>query len=136
LRLLGTLCLDEGQIPEAREALEHALALAPEDAIASYSLGLVRLKEKRPADALPLLERSLAAADPIQRNLKIGALLTEYGAKREALRQFERAASDDPSSYDALYDVAVLRLALKDADGAGKAAERAVGVNSSAEAHN
>jgi tetratricopeptide (TPR) repeat protein len=135
LRLLGTLNLDENHLPEAASALERALTLAPNDQISLYSLGVARLKSHRPTEAVALLERSLDALPTSQRYLRVGALLADYAEDDAALAEFERAAQADPQSYDAFYNVAVLRLRKKDLSGAGQAGEHALTLQPTGEVH-
>src|SRR6516164_3430292 len=79
LRLLGTLNLDEGLLPQAVKALEQAVVLAPDDSLSLYSLGIAQLKSNRPVEAIPILEKSLASLPDAQRHLRIAALLATYG---------------------------------------------------------
>jgi len=135
LRLLGTLNLDENHVEEAASALERALALAPDDQISLYSLAVARLRSDRPAEAAPLLERSFAALPTGQRYLRVGALLADYRHDDAALVEFERAAEAGPQSYDAFYNLAVLRLRKKDLSGAQQAGERALTLQTTGDVH-
>jgi tetratricopeptide (TPR) repeat protein len=135
LRLLGTLNLDEGHLPQAVKVLEQAVVLAPDDSLSLYSLGVAQLRSNRAAEAIPILEKSLASQPAVQSHLRIGTLLAAHGDTTEALTQFERAAAEDPSSYDAQYNIAVLRLERKNIDGAAQAAERALALKPSGEVH-
>ena len=98
-----------GRLDEAAESLEHALDADPGNAARHVDLAIVRLRQRRPADAAEHLRRSrrLAAGDK-------GALLRAGGALRAVKRHeeavvFYRAALDiDPEYLEA-------RAALGDA---------------------
>lgn len=135
LKLTGTLNLDAGNLAAASKALEKAVALAP-DSESLYALALVRLRANKADQALSLLDRSFASLPLSLRYVREGTLLAEYGAYKQALSLFERAAVDDPTSYDALYNVAVLRLdKTKNIDGALDAAKRALALKTTGEIH-
>ena len=91
-RLAGTLQLDEGNLPGASQALENALALAPDDEASGSALALLRVKEGKPALAVAILERIFNAFPAEQRHIRAGSLLAAYGAYPQAVEQFERAA--------------------------------------------
>jgi tetratricopeptide (TPR) repeat protein len=136
LRLAGTLNFDEGNIDAASKSLEEATRLAPDDEQSLYALALVRLKQNQSDRAIPLLETALSSIPPESRLVREGTLLAKYGAYDQALAKFEQATRIDPSSYDALYNLAVLRLEhFKDANGARDAAQAALAVKSTGEIH-
>jgi tetratricopeptide (TPR) repeat protein len=134
LRLLGGLNLDEGDHNAAAEALGKVLELAPDDEAALYALAVVWLKGNQPDRALPLLEKALAPLPASARYQKEAALLASYGYYRQAAEQFDKAAASDSNSYDALYNLAVVRLEhLKDVNGALSAAQRALAIKRTGE---
>ncbi len=139
LKLAGTLELEQGKPEAASKALDAALLLQPEDLELSYDLALVRLQQGRVGAAIPLLDRSLAQLPASSRDLREGTLLASKGFPQQALMRFEQAAIEDPASYDALYNIAVLRLeksnSPKDLDGALDAVHRAMAVNNTGELH-
>ena len=136
LRLAGTLNFDEGNIDAASKALEEATRLAPDDEQSLYALALVRLKQHQSDQAIPLLNTALSSIPPESRLVREGTLLANYGAYDQALAKFEQATRLDPSSYDALYNLAVLRLEhFKDANGALDAAQSALAVKTTGEIH-
>ena len=135
-RLAGTLQLDEGNLPGASQALENALALAPDDEASGSALALLRVKEGKPALAVAILERIFNALPAEQRHIRAGSLLAAYGAYPQAVEQFERAAQANSSSYDAWYNIAALKLdRTKDLAGSLTAAQRALAVRNTAETY-
>jgi tetratricopeptide (TPR) repeat protein len=134
LRLLGGLNLDEGNPAAAAKALERAVELAPNDDAALYALAVVRLRDHQPDRAVPLLDRAFGQLEPSAKNQKEAAVLAGNGFYEQAAEHFEKAAAADPGSYDALYNLAVVRLErLKDVQGAQNAAERAFAIKGTAE---
>ncbi len=138
LKLAGTLELEQGKTEAASRALDAAILLQPDDLALSYDLALVRLQQGRPDAAIPLLDRSLAQLPTSSRDVREGAILASKGFPQQALSRFEQAAIEDPGSYDALYNVAVLRLERsdpKDLDISLDAAQRAMTVHNTGEIH-
>lgn len=134
LRLTGTLHLDEGQLEPAAAALEQALALAPDDKESSYALAMVRIKSKKADAAVPLLEKAFDSLPPPTRLIREGTMLASFGAFPEALSIFERAAKENPDSYDAHYNLAIVRLEhFQNAPGALEAANNALKIKDAAE---
>ncbi|HTW27362.1 MAG TPA: cellulose synthase subunit BcsC-related outer membrane protein [Acetobacteraceae bacterium] len=78
-RAAGFAALNAGHLAEAEQHFSAALMAAPDDADALGGLGLVRLRQGRPADARLLLQRAIAA-DPSARDKWQAALVgTESG---------------------------------------------------------
>lgn len=135
LRMLGVLNLSARNYDSANKALEQVLRLVPNDRRALYVMAIVQLKLNRPAEAVPLLEKSLASLPPTTRHIRAGNVLAVYGAFDEAIQEFERAAKEDPSSYDAFHNLAVVRFeGTKDLAGAASAAKQALSLRPSGEA--
>jgi tetratricopeptide (TPR) repeat protein len=129
LKLTGTLNFDEGKLEDASRALEEAVKLAPDDKELLYTLAMVRLKSNQADLAIPLLDQVLSSLSISERATREGVLLTSYGAYQQALTKFQEAIASDPASYDAYYNLAVLRLEhLKDINGARDAAEHALAI--------
>ena len=71
----------------------------------------------------------LSALSVSERDVREGALLASSGAYPQAQAKFEEAAAADPQSYEAHYNLAVLRLEhFKDAKGALESAQRALAI--------
>ena len=135
LKLIGTLNLDAGNLADASQALDKAIAMAPdEDSL--YALGLVRLRENEPERALPLLDKVFASLPAGTKYVREGTLLATYGADKQALSLFEKVAMQDPASYDALYNMSVLFLdKFKDAGSALQSAQKTLALKPSGEIH-
>jgi len=129
LKLSGSLNLDEGNLGDASKALESANRLAPDDKEIQYALALVYLKSNQPEPALSLLDKVLSALSIGERDVREGVLLMSSGAYQQAQAKFEEAATSDPQSYEAHYNLAVLRLEhFKDVKGALESAQRALAI--------
>jgi tetratricopeptide (TPR) repeat protein len=136
LRLVGTLTLDEGDLVAASAALEKAVALAPDDRQSLYALALLRLKQRRTDDALTLMDKSMQDLSPAVRHLREGTMLASYRAYTHAIDAFQQATVEDPGSYDAFYNLAVLRLEqTKDLAASLQAAQRALAIKDTGEVH-
>jgi tetratricopeptide (TPR) repeat protein len=134
LQMLGVLNLSAGNYGAANLALEQVLRLVPNDRRALYAMAIVRLKLNRPTEGVPLLEKSLASLPPAKRHLRAGNVLALYGAFDEAIQEFERAAKEDHRSYDAFYNLAVVRFeGTKDLAGASIAAREAFAIRPTGE---
>jgi tetratricopeptide (TPR) repeat protein len=134
-KLTGTLNLDAGNLAAASRALEEAIALSP-DHESLYALSLVRLKANEPDRALPLLDRAFDSLSASMRHVREGTLLATYGAYKQALSLFEQAATEDPTSYDPYYNMAVLQLdKFNNAIAALNAAQRALALKPTGEIH-
>jgi tetratricopeptide (TPR) repeat protein len=135
LKLIGTLNLDAGNLKDASKALEKAVALDPDNK-SIYALSLVRLKSNEPDRALPLLDTVFSSFPVSEKHVREGTLLASYGAYKQAFSLFEQSAKEDPTSYDAFYNLAVLRLdKFKDSAAALKSAERALELKPGGEIH-
>ena len=129
LKLSGTLNFDEGNLADAAKALEAANRLAPDDKEVLYALALVRLKSNQVDSALPLLDQVLGSLSSGERALREAELLASSGAYAQAKTKFEEAITSDPKSYEAYYNLAVLRLEhFKDIEGALDAAQHALAI--------
>lgn len=136
LRLLGSLNLDVGDIDAAAKALEQVLVLAPDDKKSLYMLAIARIKSNHAELALPLLDKSFADLPVATRLIREGSLLSSYGAYPQALAVFQQAVQSAPDSYDAQYDLAVVRLEhFKDSAGALEPAQRALALKETGEVH-
>jgi len=89
LRIRGIAFVGIGRWHDGAEALVQSGALVPGDARVYYNLGLARLGENKPADAVPLLEKAVSLA-PAERGSRL-ALIEAYGATgKEGLAERER----------------------------------------------
>lgn len=135
LKLSGMLNLDAGKLQAASTALEKVVALDADDE-SLYALSLVRIKANEPERALPLLDKLFQSLPASTRHVREGTLLATNGAYQQALSLYEQAAAEDPKSYDALYNVAVLKLEkFKDPNAALEAAQRVLALKPTGEVH-
>ena len=89
----------EGQLPEARSALEALRAEHPDDAALLLMLGEVLLAEGKSADAVPVLRRSFEIDEARERvAFQLGTALASAGDIDGALAAFDRElqVSQDP----------------------------------------
>ena len=96
LLALGQLKLGEGDLPGAAERLEAALA-QHDDIGARMSLGMVRVQQQKPADAVPHFQRA-AQLDPKSPEplRSLGQALLSMGNADEAERALRAAAQMRP----------------------------------------
>jgi tetratricopeptide (TPR) repeat protein len=127
LRGLGRLLMDQSQTRDrAGRLLARLLKLDPGDQASRFNLALVRLAQKRFAEALRLVE-TLLAADPndaAAHNLK-GLALAGLGRLHQARSAYQAALKADPEHVPALYNLGVLcATRLKDTPCARQAFRR------------
>lgn len=85
-------------LEEAEKRVQSAIQSVPEEPLFEYFLGLVRLKQERPAEARDLIRRSLEREPddelpyPGEREYVLGLAFKALGEADEARRHFERAA--------------------------------------------
>lgn len=140
LRREGFAQLDSGSLRQSSERFTAALAANPADADALGGLGLVRLRDNKPEEARPLLERAIAA-DPSraaqwQKALDGAAYGAALSTARTALRRGDPATADTvlrdamrrdvPDQTDAESLLGEVSLAQGDAAGAEQRFRRAL----------
>lgn len=94
-RALGQAHLTLGDLDEAEDSLLRSLALDPRDADALTLLGNLYTKRERPADAIPLYERSLKLRRNVYALTNLGAAFAETGRLQEAVSSFREAVRED-----------------------------------------
>jgi len=94
----GYAQLEAGKLDASAAQFQTALAMNPADADALGGLGIVRLRQGRPEDALPLLERAVAAdatkAANWQKPLAGAQFGTDLGRAQDATRRGDIAAAE------------------------------------------
>ncbi len=127
LRGLGRLLMDQPQGRDrAGRLLARLLKLDPGDQASRFNLALVRLAQKRFAEALRLVNTLLAANphDAAAHNLK-GLALAGLGRLHQAQAAYQAALKADPKHVPALYNLGVLcATRLKDVPCARQAFRR------------
>ena len=101
LNLAATLA-DEGRHGESIATFQHALTLAPDNAVAHSDLGCELLFAGRSADALRHLEQAIRLTPnrPEPHN-NLGNVLRTVGRSDEAITHYRRAIELDPNYADA-----------------------------------
>ncbi len=86
---------------QAEDALDHVLALAPDDARASYNLGFVRARQGRLGEALELSQRAVQLApELVPARVNLALLHAQLGQRAEAVAQLEVLARDATNPQD------------------------------------
>jgi tetratricopeptide (TPR) repeat protein len=104
---LADLHREAGREEESERALESGLAIESDQADLLHALGLLRVRQQRLADALPLLER---AAPARSRYAYVYAVaLDAAGRGDEAIALLERTHRERPGDREPLLGLASLR---------------------------
>ncbi|HPI31827.1 MAG TPA: tetratricopeptide repeat protein [candidate division Zixibacteria bacterium] len=107
-----------GDLEQAEHWYGRALELAPESAAVLRNLGLTRVRQGRPAEAIAALERS-AETDPTQAEVVhlIADLHARQGAYRQAISLYERCLQRNPGDRLALFSLSecYFQLGCRDA---------------------
>jgi arylsulfatase A-like enzyme/Flp pilus assembly protein TadD len=128
---LGLLERENGDLAAAADALLRVLALDPEDPVALALLGSTLSQAGRAGEAAELLEPHTRKATPdLDVLLARGLALAKAGRPEESLATFARAREVDPSNAMVLVHVGTVRLMQGDREGARRAFEEAVAMNS------
>ena len=137
---IAEIMLQRENLPEASTRFEQILARSPSNIDAMAGLGFVRLKEKRFADAVRLLERARETApkrtdiEDGYRTAKFWGFVTaaaaafEQGQSQAAMNGFEQALAIDPKSPDALLGLGGSAERLRNYPAALNAYERLIAV--------
>lgn len=113
LSTLGQAYLSLGNAAKARSALERGLKLSPQAHLTAFSLGLVLLADKKPAEAAHTFEQLRnSVGDSARFRLIVGRAYFDSGYNREAEHELRRALGLDPHIHYAhhLLGLAALRL--------------------------
>lgn len=118
---LGLGYMEQNRLSASLEALEQALAIAPQDSAANHAMALLRFKLSEPAEARRRFSISLAS-DPGNFGARndFGTVLCELGAWADGIQQF-RQALDDPfntAAYRSQFGLGVCLMGVSDLIGA------------------
>ena len=113
-RALGQAYFVTGELEAAEDELLRALRLEPRDADALTLLGNLYQKRGRPADAIPLYERSLAVRRNVYALTNLGAALAETGQVERAITTFREAVAGDVVYPNAWFGLALTITRLQD----------------------
>ena len=96
---LGYSLADRNErLPEARELIEKALKLSPDDSFIIDSMGWVLYRLGKTNDALDWLQRAFAARPDAEIAAHLGEVLWALGRRDEAERVLQDAAKKDPGN--------------------------------------
>ncbi len=96
---LGYSLADRNQrLPEARELIEKALKLSPDDSFIIDSMGWVLYRQGKAKDALEWLQKAFAARPDAEIAAHLGEVLWALGRRDEAERVLNDAAKKDPGN--------------------------------------
>lgn len=107
----GARALHDGEVGEAKVALERYLATHPKSALACYHLGLVAIEQERPVDAKRLFQQAFNLNSQLHGALThLGVLYLRSGEEVAAIRALEQALAMAPDDVRVLANVAAARL--------------------------
>jgi tetratricopeptide (TPR) repeat protein len=86
------------RLPEARELIEKALKLSPDDSFIIDSMGWVLYRQGNTKDALQWLQKAFAARPDAEIAAHLGEVLWALGRRDEAERVLSDAAKKDPGN--------------------------------------
>jgi tetratricopeptide (TPR) repeat protein len=86
------------RLPEARELIEHALKLAPEDYFIIDSLGWVQYREGKLKDAADTLRRAYGGRPDAEIGAHLGEVLWVMGDRKEANRIWDESLKSAPDN--------------------------------------
>jgi Flp pilus assembly protein TadD len=110
---LGYTFADRNQrLPEARELIDKALRLAPEDAHIIDSLGWVYFRMGNFAKARELLERAFALRPEAEIGAHLGEVLWAMGERDAARRIWRQVRADEPDNETLSATLARLQVRL------------------------
>jgi arylsulfatase A-like enzyme/Flp pilus assembly protein TadD len=106
---LAAALSDAGRQDEARSILEQVAVQRPEHARAHELLGMVALRQGRPAEARDHLRRALELDERLANGWNtLGVALFQTEGAAAALVAWERAVALDPEQYDALLNIGLV----------------------------
>lgn len=94
--------LEAGRPAEAERACRAALAIVPDDPVATHNLGVALAAQGRHRDAVGCFETAIKAdAGYVSAHYNRAVALLKLGEMQEAIKAFGRAASLEPQHYEA-----------------------------------
>ena len=132
LNLLGQLYAQVERDPDAESAFQRAMRADPEWAEPFRNLGRLYMRQQKFSAAVaPLIHAAgIDDSDPLLQG-QLGIAFRESGRPEQSLAAFERAWQMVPDDSQLALDVALARRANRDTEGAIRAVERAVELDSS-----
>jgi len=106
---LGVSLAEAGQLAQAREAFQKALAINPGNPDVLSHMGTLSLRERNAAAARQWFEKALQKNPNLPGTLtSLGTALVQLGEDQQALVAWKKAMELDPKQYDALFNLAIL----------------------------
>lgn len=131
---LGASRFARGELDQAKEAFETALALDPAQLDAHYGLGIIAAEQSRHADAVAHLETVLAEAPRfLDARYQQGVSLVALGRTEEAVAVLELAVAQRPHDARAITALGVALASAGRLDQARQAFEEALRLDPNAE---
>jgi tetratricopeptide (TPR) repeat protein len=121
--IYGRVLAANGEYQESRNAMERAVELSPTSAFALFHLGNAHLLAGRPAEALPIFQRTAAAYG------LVGVAMSEYSLGHEQESQAALDAAIAKSALGAAYQIAEAYAWRGESDKAFEWLDRAVAQN-------
>ncbi len=113
LHLLGVICNDRGDTPQALDWLTRAVSLAPDNARIHYHLGNALLAAERHAEAEARFRRVIALEPQfIDAFNNLGSALRSQQRDNEAIAAYRRALALRPGMQPALYNMGLAQARL------------------------
>jgi len=120
-----------GRLPEASRLLAHARTAAPDQADVLHLSGIVAFREKKPDEALKLMERAIELGTDTALYLRNICEIYRYqGRLDEALAAGQRASAMAPNDPMALHNLAIIHYERLETDAAIDCARRALVLDS------
>jgi len=106
----GYVYAKSGQVADAREQLQIAMEMEPNNPEPIFSLGSLLEKTGKPLEAIPLYEKAVALDDSyVIAHARLGMLYLENGREEEAREQFEAALKWNKFSPEAREGMELLK---------------------------
>jgi tetratricopeptide (TPR) repeat protein len=104
---VGVAALDSGRDDFAKDKLEQAVALIPDEPAGWANLGLLNLRKNKLEDAAKHLKRAHdQAPHSVEIEALLGALAEQQGRQPDAVRHFQHASQRQSSNVALLYTLA------------------------------
>jgi tetratricopeptide (TPR) repeat protein len=123
----GMTCLQAELLMEARNSLQKAVELAPGEPYYNYALGAVLSTQRNAGNAVPYIEKFLAAKpQDVRGRLLLGVALYRTADYEKARQEFEGIANDETTAAAASYFLGRIALRNSETDEALRRFQQAV----------
>ena len=122
---VGNVLWRKREIPAANNALQKELSLTPQHGMANMRMGQIHLNTDDAAQALPYLQRAVAAMpSSTEARRELGKALRKSGRPQEARSEWEQVAKLRPNDDQVFYLLGSLYRELGEAELAAKALQQ------------